>query len=128
MPGRGKGPRQSPRPFFIAPDPLPQAGEGANSGASSTVPVGGSTLWRARGKLARVRRAAPRPARHPLGGSAHVLVRRGAVMSLGGSACVLARRGAVIHPFSFQLIVSPAHSGFNSASPKGTDSGSTQGL
>src|SRR6185369_8439552 len=51
-----------------------------NSGASFTVPVGGSTLGRARGKLARVRRAAPRPARHPLGGSAHVLVRRGAVI------------------------------------------------
>src|SRR6185369_12715621 len=35
------------------------------------------------GKLARVRRAAPRPARHPLGGSAHVLVRRGAVIPRG---------------------------------------------
>src|SRR6185369_10363446 len=40
-----------------------------------------TTPWRARGKLAGVRRAAPRPARHPLGGSAQVLLRRGAVMS-----------------------------------------------
>src|SRR6185369_6370946 len=51
-----------------------------NSGASFTVPVGVSTLWRTRGKLAAVRRAAPRPGRHPRGGSAHVLVRRGVVM------------------------------------------------
>src|SRR6185369_438732 len=85
-----------------------------NSGASFTVPVGVSTLWRTRGKLARVRRAAPRPARHPLGGSAQVLLRRGAVIHrgeswsrsagppqarrhpLGGSAHVLVRRGAVM--------------------------------
>src|SRR6185369_7639661 len=32
-----------------------------NSGASFNAPVGGTTLWRARGKLAPVRRAAPRP-------------------------------------------------------------------
>src|SRR6185369_15621151 len=56
-----------------------------NSGASFTVPVGGSTPGRARGKLAAVRRAAPRPGRHPLGGSAHVLVRRGAVIHRGES-------------------------------------------
>ena len=65
------------------------------TGALLNAPVGGSTLWRARGRLAPVRRAAPRPGRHPLGGSAHVLVSRGAVMSRGGSACVLTRRRAV---------------------------------
>src|SRR6185369_14067083 len=68
-----------------------------------------STPWRAWGKLAPVRRAAPRPGRHPLGGSAQVLLRRGAVTSHEPTSGAVQLRvdGALRAPRSRYLECSP---------------------